>query len=230
MKNNPLQETTHSTEIIGEKPTLLSTILSPLQNFEKIKQKPIIALPLIIICLLQIIGTVITAFALDTSVLLQGNVPEGTEDFIITFSRITSIIGGVIAPLIYLLLSSSVQLFFSKFTDSDVTFKQLLSLNIHIMLIPIISLWINGLFKFFVDGSTPFYITSLGGFVEPNGSLFGLLNGIEIFAIWHFILRAKGLQIVAKLPKTYSWIIAFIFFAVLLIFNIINGSMLETIK
>lgn len=85
------------------------------------------------------------------------------------------------------------------------------------MLIPIISLWINGLFKFFVDGSTPFYITSLGGFVEPNGSLFGLLNGIEIFAIWHFILRAKGLQIVAKLQKTYSWIIAFIFFAVLLI-------------
>ena len=38
MKNNPLQETTHSTEIIGEKPTLLSTILSPLQNFEKLKQ------------------------------------------------------------------------------------------------------------------------------------------------------------------------------------------------
>ncbi|UYX52591.1 YIP1 family protein [Bacillus thuringiensis] len=230
MKNNLLKETAHLKGVIAEKPSLLTTILSPLQNFEKVKKNPVIALPLIIICLLQITGTVIAAFALDTSILLQGNVPEGTEDFLVTFSRVTSILGGIIAPLIYLFLSSSIQLFFSKFTNSNVNFKQLLSLNIHIMLIPIISLWINGLFKFFVDESIPFYITSLGGFVQPKGPLFGLLNGIEIFAIWHFILRANGLQIVAELPKVYSWIIAFIFFAVILIFNIINGTMLGSIK
>ncbi|UOY91137.1 YIP1 family protein [Ectobacillus sp. JY-23] len=230
MRENILGVKVETAKVDRERPTLLGTIFAPLQNFERMKRNPIIVFPLVIIFVLQMTGTIITAFSLDTNFLLQGDVPKGSEEFLVTFTRISIIAAGGLIPFVYLFVSSGVQLFLAKFTSSDVKFKQLLSLNIHIMIITVISIWVNGLIKYFIDGSMPFYVTSFGGLVEPEGGLFGFLNGIEIFAIWHFILRAKGLLIVADFPKSFAWFTAFLFFAILLFFNIINGMTLTSFK
>src|SRR5690625_7907507 len=103
---------------IDEKPKLLGMITRPTEQFIKLKQQPIIWVPLIIISLLMMLGTTITALNVD-----YANDPElkesiemlGIDDVVMIMSA--EILAGIgrlfihgitifISSLIYLVISN----------------------------------------------------------------------------------------------------------------------------
>lgn len=51
-------------------------------------------------------------------------------------------------------------------------------------------------------------------------ALFPLLNTIEIFTIWGFVILAFGLQKVAGFGKLASWVIVTIFFVIMILLSL----------
>lgn len=67
------------------------------------------------------------------------------------------------------------------------------------------------------------YPTSLAALVPAEGAMKGLLNGIELFALWKLFLTAKGLSVLARLSSGKAWTIALILFAGGLSFAALGG-------
>lgn len=194
---------------ISQKPSLLGVIWSPSVQFDKIRNTPKIWIPLLIITIMYIVGTYLTFSQFDFEALLGETVPEEQMEIMVTISKITGAITGVFIPIFSVLISSAIYLLISKIAKSDVTFKQLFSLNTYILFVSAIGILFNSLIHLLIDGNSEIYVTSLAGVI---GSTNAVLAGVEIFSIWGIILTAIGLQKVARLSKGLSWTVALIFF------------------
>src|SRR5699024_9509241 len=197
---------TEQTEMV-KKPQLLGMIMSPVEQFERIKQRPIIWIPLIIITVL----TVLVSFMTIGSVDFSGQ--PGMED--VEFSeeeldaiRIVGIIGGAFASMIVLIFLLAV-----KIVKAPVTFKKLFSMNTFIYVIGLFGGILNGLIFLLADGSSNAKdYTSLNSLVNMDGPLGRLLSELDIFNIWVLILSAVGLHIVGKFSKKSAWSVMIILF------------------
>lgn len=118
-----------------ENPKLLGMFTSPGVQFERIKQSPKIWAPLTIISILYAIGMALMALSLDAPTLIAQGVPEDQVDLVLTITKVTVAITGIITPIIGVLVSSAIQLVIAKIASSTVSFKQLLSMNTFIMII-----------------------------------------------------------------------------------------------
>lgn len=206
---------TDQTEI-GKKPQLLGMIMSPVEQFERIKQRPIIWIPLIIITVL----TVLVSFMTIGSVDFSGE--PGMED--VEFSkeelqgiRIIGIVLGallsMIVPIISVTVSSLIFLLAAKIVKSPVNFKQLFSMNIFIFVIGVFGRILNGIIFLLAGGSTEAVnYTNLNSLVNMDGPLGSLLSELDIFNIWVLILSAVGLHIVGKFSKKSAWSVMIILF------------------
>lgn len=206
---------TEQTEMV-KKPQLLGMIMSPVEQFERIKQRPIIWIPLIIITVL----TVLVSFMTIGSVDFSGQ--PGMED--VEFSeeeldaiRIVGIIGGafasMIVPIFSITVSSLIFLLAAKIVKAPVTFKKLFSMNTFIYVIGLFGGILNGLIFLLADGSSNAKdYTSLNSLVNMDGPLGRLLSELDIFNIWVLILSAVGLHIVGKFSKKSAWSVMIILF------------------
>lgn len=59
-----------------ENPSLLGMFTSPGQQFERIREKPKIWVPLIIVSILYVFGTIFMALSMDESILAGQDIPE----------------------------------------------------------------------------------------------------------------------------------------------------------
>ncbi|MDQ0273536.1 YIP1 family protein [Cytobacillus purgationiresistens] len=194
------------------KPSLLGMIWSPTEQFDRIKQNPKIWVPLLLVSLLFSFGMILMAFTMDASFFELGDLSEEETLLVLGFARITMAITGIITPIITVLISSAIYLLICKIASSDVTFRQLFSMNTYILIIGALGLVINSGFAALIGGNSDVFITSLAGLLNAGPS--SILNHIEVFSIWQTILIAIGLNRVAGLSKTVAWIIAIVFFLV----------------
>ncbi|KAA0545249.1 YIP1 family protein [Bacillus sp. BGMRC 2118] len=212
-------------EQVKAKPSLLGMIWSPTEQLEKIRSNPRIWGPLVIITLLFVGASALLAYTTDIAALLGDEIPAEELALVEGFTRISMLIGGVIGPIIGILVSTLIYLVIAKIVSSDVTFKQLFSMNTYLMVISVLGMIINGLAAWAMNTDPTVYVTSLGSLIEAKGIAGGVLNTFEVFTIWGTILSAIGLQKVAGLSKGLSWTIAIVFFIVALVFAGIGGAM-----
>ncbi|WP_052404853.1 Yip1 family protein [Bacillus rubiinfantis] len=205
-----------------EKPTLFGMFTNPSVQFEKIRQNPKIWLPLLIVTILYVIGTVFMAAMLDVQLLIDQGVPKDQAELALGFTKIVTAVTGVFTPIIGILVSSVVQLFLSKFGSSSVTFKQLFSMNTFIMIIGAVGMVINMAIRYAIGGSPEIYLTSIAGLLNQETS--GVLSALEVFSIWSTILTAFGLQKTAGLSKGLAWTIAILFFLVSIGFTLVGTA------
>ncbi|MGM8212175.1 Yip1 family protein [Virgibacillus sp. W0430] len=208
-------------------PSLLGMITSPTEQFERIKERPKIWGAMIIVTILFIIGTWLTTLGVDMSMEMEGMDAESLA-MIQTFAAVGSVIGGLFIPIFTVLISSFIYWVIAKIAKSEVTFKQLFSMNTYILIISAISLLINGAIMAAVgveieDQNIMF--TSLGSLVSADGVLGAVLNSFEVFSIWVVILSAIGLNKVAGLSKGLAWTIAIIFFVIGIVFAMIGAAL-----
>ncbi|MFD1350842.1 Yip1 family protein [Oceanobacillus caeni] len=208
-------------EKIVEKPSIFGMIWSPIEQFERIRERPRILGPMAIIIGLFIVGMLITMFSVDTG--LEG-LSNGEMAGFAVFLAVTSGILGVIAPIIGTLISSFIYWIIAKLARSEVYFKQLFSMCTYIMIISVLGSIINGVGIAILGGDGETMFTSLGSFIPVEGAIGGLLNSIELFGIWGVILAALGLNRVANFSKGLAWTVSIAFFVIGVVFAMIGAA------
>jgi len=218
-------------EVELEKPSLFGMILEPGKQFQRIKENPKILVPFIIITVLTIIGMLLMMSQID----FIGNDPElnsMSEDelMIVTiFAQIGFAITGLFAPAISIVISTLIYFLIAKVVKSEVSFKQLFSMNIFIYIISVLSLFVNALAFLAISNPDPeLYVTSLNSIIQADGVLGAFLVSIEIFAIWGMILTAMGLQKVANFSKGLSWGIVIAIFVIMTGFSMASTAVLDS--
>lgn len=212
-----------------EKPSLLGMITDPRTQLERIRYNPKILVAFIIVTLLTVVGMVLLMFQVD----FIGDDPllndMGEEElmFVTIVSQVVFVVVGLFTPAVAILINALVYFIVAKIISATVTFKQLFSMTLYIYIISVLGLIINGL-AFVVTGNADpdLLLTSLNSIVGAEGALGAVLNAIEIFAIWGYIVTALGLQIVARFSKGLSWGIVIGIFVVMVLFNV--GSQVVT--
>ena len=182
---------------------------SPVEQFERIKSKPKIWVPMLLITLLFLIGTYFLSLSLDINELIGEEVPSGQVEIVKMVTLVTMVITGVLSPVVSVLISSAVLLAVAKIANSEVSFKQIFSMKTFIYLITAIGLFLNGLIRLLIGGNPEVYVTSLAGLLNSDSKILGVF---EVFTIWATVLMAIGLNKVANLSKGVAVTIAIIFF------------------
>ncbi|WP_042346885.1 Yip1 family protein [Bacillus massiliigorillae] len=207
-------------EVSGAKPSIFRIIWSPVEQFEKIRNRPTFWIPLLIVTVLSVVGTYFSISQMDYSEILGETVPADQMDTVMTVSKIFGAVASVFAPIIALLISAAIYLLIAKIAGSEVTFKQLLSMKTFIMLISAVGLILNGLISIIIDTRPDNMITSLAGVM---GSENAVLGSIELFTIWGVVLTAIGLQKVAQFSKGLSWTISIAFYLISIGFTYVSS-------
>lgn len=211
-----------SEETNAQKPSLIGMITSPVQQFERIRERPLIWGALAIILAVIIIGSWIGSLGVEVPK-LEG-LEEDASTGIGTMMLVITVIGSVIGLLVGLLVTSAIHMLIAKIAQSTVTFKKLFSMNTYIMAISALSAIVNGIVIALIGGDLEMPPTSLGSIIPAQGAMTGLWNSIEVFSIWITILTALGLQKVAGFSKKLAWSITIAFFIIGVIFAMIGAA------
>ncbi|WP_170885534.1 YIP1 family protein [Bacillus alkalicellulosilyticus] len=212
-------------EQVKQHPSMLGIVWSPIEQFERIKEKPKVLVPMIILTLIWGIAGAMLSFGMDIKWLLASIPPEQHAEFaqMESFLRISSFIGYLITPIVVILIVSAIMLLISKATTSEVTFKQLFSMNVFISFIGALSLLVNGGLAILLDVDPMIPITSVGNMMQAEGVAGAILNQVELFAVWGVILTALGLIKVANFHRVLAWSVSIIFTLVTVGFAVIGA-------
>lgn len=196
-----------------KRPSLFGMIFSPGEQFERIRERPIIWLPLILLTILMTAVAVITALGTDYSAVSGMEMSAEDLEMMKMFGAVTAGVAGFFVTPIGFLIFGLICWGIAKIAKSDVTFKQMLSLMIFVSFITMIGQLLNQLIILAISGDPTIQLTSLNSFVGATGVVGAVLGMIEVFTIWYYILLALGLIKVAKLSKPVAITITIIFFA-----------------
>ena len=202
-----------------EKPSIFGMILSPGEQLGKLKHNPKILVPLAVISIISLISALVVTFGMDMEQLLG----EGYEELvgpdgsvvIIMVARIFASFVGLIMPVISTVIAALIFLFISKFTDSEVTFKQLFSMSIFVYFISSLGSLFHSVTVVTIDIESVIPITSLQFLLEAEGKPAIFFSLIEVFSIWHIILFAIGLKIVANFKAGLAWTMTIVYYIVI---------------
>lgn len=211
-----------SEEEESSKPSLIGMIMNPGEQFERIRGRSLIWGALAIVTVLFVIGSWLQSLGIE----MPGMESMTAQDvaMINRITLITTIVTAILFPIFTVLIMSVIYMLIAKIARSEVLFKQLISMNTYIMFISAIGSVLNGILFTLFGGGTGVYYTSLGSLIEAEGALAGLLDSIEIFAIWNVILTAIGLEKVANFSKGLAWTISIIFFAIGVLFTMFGAA------
>jgi hypothetical protein len=208
-----------------KKPSLFGMIFSPGKQFERIREKPVIWLPLILLSLLSMIVAIFVTMNIDYAAISGMEMSAEEEEMTKIFAVIVGALGGLFGTPISYLIFGGILFGIAKIAKSTVTFKQMFSLMIFVSFISMIGQILNQLIIVAIDGDPYIMLTSLNSFIGAKGALGAVLGVIEVFSIWYYILLAIGLVKVANLSKPAAYIITIVFFSLSLIIAAISGAL-----
>lgn len=213
----------------AEKPSLFGMILQPTEQLQRIRENPKILVALIIVSILSAIGMVMMSTGIDMSDMseLEG---LGEEELAIVnvIGQIGFAITGLFTPIVTIFISTVILFIVAKVLQSDVTFKQLFSMNTYISIISALGILLNGLLIMIMPTGSDMYMTSLNSVIKAEGALGGFLEAFEVFSIWMFVVTAIGLQVVAKFSKKAAWTVIIILFVITALFTTIGATLEAT--
>lgn len=197
-----------------QKPSLFGMIFSPGEQFERMRERPVIWWPLILVTILMTAVAVLTALGTDYSAVPGLEMSAEDQEMMKIFGAVGAGVAGFFGTPISFLIFGLILWGIAKIAKSNVTFKQMFSLMIFISFITMIGQLLNQLIILAIAGDPTILLTSLNSFVGATGILGAVLGTIEVFSIWYYILLALGLIKVAMLSKPVALTITIIFFAI----------------
>lgn len=213
-----------SEEVKAKNPSIWGIIWSPSEQFERIKERPKIWGALVLVTIMCMVGMWLSSLGVDMETGLEG-FGEDEIAAISAFGTITLIIMGALMPVIGALISTVIYIIIAKIARSEVSFKQLFSMNTYLMIISALSLIVNGIGIVALGGNAETVYTSLGSIISVQGAMAGLLNNIELFTIWGLILSVIGLQKVAGFSKVLAWTVQIVLFVISILFAMASAAL-----
>ena len=191
-----------------QKPSLLKMFWRPKEQFVKIRSNPIIATPLIIVTVIYIMASMVKALFIRAENLMLPGMSVQEADMVAATAKAFTAMSGFISPVFTILLTTIIYFIILKIARKNTTFKQLFSMNTYIFVVQAVGLLINSLLMMVIDSSSGSAITSLALFNRD----WSMLNALELFTIWKFVLTAIGIHLVGQLSKSTSIILVIVLF------------------
>ena len=191
-----------------QKPSLLKMFWRPKEQFVKIRSNPIIATPLIVVTVIYIMASMVKALFIRAEDLMLPGMTAQEADMVAATAKAFTAMSGFISPVFTILFMTIIYFIILKIARKNTTFKQLFSMNTYIFVVQAVGLLINSLLMMVIDSSSGSAITSLALFNRD----WSLLNAIELFTIWKFVLTAIGFHLVGQLSKSTSIILVIVLF------------------
>ncbi|MFC4075457.1 Yip1 family protein [Salinithrix halophila] len=204
------------------KPSMLGIILEPTKQFERIRENPRVALPLILLLVaFGLVGTW-TGFLSADSPTTGSEVPVWLT---VGMAAIVMALGVGVA----LLLTSLFHWLLTLLFRGEASYKQIFSLNTHLYILVLLSMIVTYTVASLtdVDPLQPVAPTSLAAVIDAKGFIGGILSGIEVFALWQLVLTAMGLSVIARISRGKAWTAALIIFVAGLLIAGATGAMTE---
>ncbi|XJZ26534.1 Yip1 family protein [Bacillota bacterium Lsc_1132] len=205
-----------------KKPSLLGMITSPSVQFERMKAKTPVAIPLIIMLLIMAVtGVLVSYVSLGNPILKDAAATSGFKmpvGLTVGMGAVGSVFGGAIVFLI----AAGFYKLFMVILGNDTTYKKLFTLVVFTSVISSLGLLINGLIALAVGGYEPIY-TSLAPLAGNNKMLSAILKNFDIFTIWYYVVLALGFQIVAGLSKNKAILVVVVVFLISIGFSSLSG-------
>ena len=207
-------------EINMQKPSLFGMITSPSVQFERMKEKAPIGLPLVVmILLLAVIGALVSYLSLNNPLMKELDV-EIPVAFTVGMGVVSGIFGGVatffIAAGFYKLIM--------VFMKNDTPYMKLVAVVIYSSIITALGTLINAVIAFALGGYEVTY-TSLAPLFSDSAILKAIATNFEIFRIWYYVVLALGLQIVAGISKKSAIMLVVFLFLISVVFSAVSGSL-----
>ncbi|PTM54751.1 YIP1 family protein [Desmospora activa] len=201
------------------KPSLLGMILEPGKQFERIRERPVIVVPLLIVLLLMGLASVATVEPMMELPEMQAQMELIGEDLLRNSTYIFTPISTVFVLLLSILFTSFCQWLLTLLFQGSARFSQIFSLNTHLSIFGILSIVVYAAFLWVVgvSESAAVYPTSLGALLPATGFVGGVLAGIEVFAVWQLIVGAWGLSAIARISSGKAWVAAVVPFVIVLL-------------
>jgi hypothetical protein len=193
-----------------QKPSLLKMFWRPREQFVKIRSNPIIATPLIIVTVIYIMASMVKALFIRAEDLMLPGMTAQEADMVAATAKAFTAMLGFISPVFTILFMTLIYFIILKIARKNTTFKQLFSMNTYIFVVQAVGLLVNSLLMMVIDSSSGSAITSLALFNRD----WSLLNAIELFTIWKFVLTAIGFHLVGQLSKSTSIILVIVLFII----------------
>jgi hypothetical protein len=206
-----LETQTESHHHTSPKSSIWGILISPYTQFERIKRNPRIWGPLLVVILLSIVFGGIQNMAISQDASLDNVVLEGADQqqlsqFATAFAIIGTVFAGIVGPLFAISIVSLVYWLIVKLFSSDVSFRTLFSLNTHLHLLMVLALGVHALSVWIFGLPIDARVTSLAAvFPVDHGVFRNLLDQVELFSIWKWLLTVGGLAIVAGLSRKQGW-------------------------
>ena len=193
-----------------QKPSLLKMFWRPKEQFVKITSNPIMATPLIVVTVIYIMASMVKALFIRAEDLMLPGMTAQEADMVAATAKAFTAMSGFISPVFTILLTTIIYFIILKIARKNTTFKQLFSMNTYIFVVQAVGLLINSLLMMVIDSSSGSAITSLALFNRD----WSILNAIELFTIWKFVLTAIGFHLVGQLSKSTSIILVIVLFII----------------
>ncbi|XBO87129.1 YIP1 family protein [Bacillus licheniformis] len=174
---------------------------SPVRQFERMRERPAIWLPMIIVLALSAFSVYMVYRELSQSLGLKINPGMAATS-------------KVFQTLIFFVLSALVLWLISKIGNGETSFICMVSLSVFATFVTAVRDVITSLVFYFSNSPVVFTFASLAGYIPAEEPLLSALGMFDLFTIWSYALVAVGLQKAAGASKRASWIgisIIFIF-------------------
>src|SRR5690606_13503941 len=211
-------------------PTLWGILIAPTEQFERMVHRPRFGWAL---AAMMVVGSIVAALGaaqVAYSMVQETPIPEEAQmiapDQIAMGAAFLGFVGSLVGIPVSLLLISLIQKLLLMLFQGEATYRQLFSLNTHLYLFTLLASLILVVMMLLLGPSEnpEIYPTSLAALVPAEGAVLrGVLNGIELFALWKLFLTAKGLSVIARLSSGKAWAIALILFVGGLLFAALSG-------
>ncbi|OAZ59494.1 Membrane protein YknW [Bacillus siamensis] len=212
---------------VTEKPSIFGVITSPVVQFKRLREHPVIGLPLLIVIILVAAGSILRGLGMNYEELLTSSSLDGLTDDQIemtkTIAKFGSIFGSIFGGIIALFIVPLIYWLCVKISGGVTTYKKMLSLGLFTAFITNIGLVINGLVIYFTDAGSLYPVTSLASVIPAGDGVSVFLSAIDIFSIWSYILLALGLRYTGGISKKAGWISAIVLFVIMLLVSAVGG-------
>ncbi|MGE6631211.1 Yip1 family protein [Bacillus sp. NPDC077027] len=202
------------------KPSIWGIFTNPTEHLRRVRQFPLIWLPLLFVLVL----TLIDAYLLPKQ-MITGDM-TALREIDLPLALITAFLGTLLATTI----AAGIYKFIVFLAKGDATFKQLFSGVLLILPINIVGTIIQKLAITLFDLKKDVVVTSLNAVIRLPEEWHAVLSNVDIFTIWSYILTAILFMQVGHMSKKASWITVGIFYLLLIVFTYIGATILITVK
>ncbi|NPC91664.1 YIP1 family protein [Bacillus sp. WMMC1349] len=194
-----------------KKPSLLGLIVNPVKQFNRMKERPTVWLPMLSVMLL--LGA--------TTYLISSN------DKVSIYLELLVLLSSILYLGLIIFISALIFWLITSIGGKKTKFVSMFSLSIFVTFIITIRSALTTLISHFTDLHVS--ITSLQDVFSVEQPYKSMIGSFDIFIIWSLVLLAIGLQKVGGVTKRTAWISVAILFLLVFLVNFIGGLFIASL-